>query len=46
LQILWATFGLITVSTITQWVLTTRQQPNTKLLHHISLTLSTLTLVT
>ncbi|PLW36198.1 hypothetical protein PCASD_10443 [Puccinia coronata f. sp. avenae] len=45
-KILWATFGLITVSTITQWVLTTRQQPNTKLLHHISLTLSTLTLVT
>ncbi|KNZ59418.1 hypothetical protein VP01_1735g1 [Puccinia sorghi] len=43
---LWVTFGLMSVSTATQWVLTTRQQPNTKLLHHISLTLSTLTLVT
>jgi len=36
----------MSISTATQWVLTTRQQPNTKLLHHISLTLSTLTLIT
>ncbi|KAI7960776.1 hypothetical protein MJO28_001265, partial [Puccinia striiformis f. sp. tritici] len=45
-KILWVAFGLMTISTATQWVLTTRQQQNTKLLHHISLTLSTLTLVT
>jgi len=45
-KILWVTFGLMSISTATQWVLTTRQQPNTKLLHHISLTLSTLTLIT
>lgn len=36
----------MTTSTLVQWALTIRQQPNTKLLHHLSLTFSTLTMVT
>lgn len=45
-KILWTAFGLMGACTAFQWVLTARQQPNNKLLHHISLTLSTFTVLT